>query len=290
MGGVVGDGDGTGSGGVAVIPLREEVARLGDGLDGHYRTFVVGAPATDGTHRLVGAEDGDGVLADVGREGGHIGGVGSDGDGTRGIGVAVIPLHKVVAGGGGGGEEGCGACRVGAAASDSTPGGIVANDGEGVLVGGIGLEVGDIGNVARDSDGAQGLRVAVVPLGEVEAVVGGSGNDGVVALGIGATAGDGTHRLIGTEDGDGELRVGNGLEGGDIGHIARHGNGTRIGEDLVVPVGEAVAVGRNGSECNSLSVIVGAAAGDTAPGVVVADGGDGVLLDRCRGGSVFVRR
>ncbi len=135
------------------------------------------------------------------------------------------------------------------------------------------------------------MRIAVVPLGEVVALVGGGGDDGVVALAVGAAATHRAHGGIGREDGDGVLRGGDKLKGGDVGDVGGHGDSARVGGDAVVPMGEAVAAGGQSLEGYGGGTIIGAAAGDGAPSIVVAEGGDGILRGRqgcalCHNGEV----
>ena len=155
VGGVGGDDDGAGVGGVGVLPLEEVEACKGTGCQHNASASRIGAASFDYAHFGIGGECGDGVgVGLVGCKVGGIGGVAGDGYGARGVGVAVVPLHEVVA------RVGCcrdgdgGACRVGASTADAAHGRVGREDGERVGVGRIGGKVGGIGGVAGDGDGA----------------------------------------------------------------------------------------------------------------------------------------
>ena len=135
--------------------------------------------------------------------GGKLGGEGRvacHGDGARVVGVLVVPLHES-----GSRRRVWRSCsshagRCTAATAHAAHGGAVARRHDAVGVQG---EVGGEGRVLTDDDGARVLCVAVVPLHEVVAVVGGGGEAHQVLVVIDAAAAHVAHVGVGVGDGDG---------------------------------------------------------------------------------------
>ena len=187
---------------------------------------------------------------------------------------------ELIVGGRCGRQGGRVAVVVGAAACDRTAVGGVGVDGDDVVVL---RERGRVGGISRHRDGARVLRVAVLPLAEGVARIGGGcqGNSG--AFGVGAATG---HRASarGRHVGGDSVIVDRSLGevsrvGGVFGHretVARVGAHHRA---VLLPALELVAAGGRGRQRASGAGVVGAAAAHGAPGAVVGVGSDGVLGD-----------
>ena len=225
------------------------------------------------------------------------------------VGHAVAPLGEGVVGAvvGADAEHGAivellGACVVGPLAGlgvDLIGEGTVGAGGHGEGDGELGVvEVGGVGGVAIDGDGAGGIFVAVVPVREgIDGGVGRSGSDGLRgAPAIGAATSDGAGDIVVAHDGDGMVLRGvvdgengigaDGMDGvvaplDERAVLVARLDGAAV--DLIDP-GVAGIMGRLGSNGNSNIGVgcirhvdgrgVGAAA-DLEVGIVVGSGGDG---------------
>ena len=136
-------------------------ANGGDGTPGGVVGVVVNrGPAAKGAVEapLIG-EGADRRTAARRLEEGGIGGVGGDQDGARGTGVAVVPLQEAEARSRCGDEGGGGAKGIETAARDSAPRGVVAQHGDGVLLG-DGTGVGHLHIVNHDAEHVGDVVVA----------------------------------------------------------------------------------------------------------------------------------
>ena len=250
----------------AVLHILEHIACGHSGVGG----VIVGHSSTLG---VVGEGDVVEVDGKGGREGHVLGGA----DGTRVVGVAVVPLHEVVARGSRGCEDHIGEVVHRGSAADSTLGLIGAEAGDSVLVV---VEQGRDGGVLGGLDGDALGGGTVAPSGEVVAVVGrgGEGDVGQV-VDRGGTL-HSAHRGAGAEAGDGVLVIGEvGRQGGvaDGRHIQR--GGIALGGAVGVgPVDEVVAVVGRGHKGYALEVLDAAAFADATHGLVVDGGADGVHI------------
>ena len=248
--------------------------------------------AADGAHGIVEAVDRDVVVGNSGRvglEGGGVSGVSGYGNDARVVGVAVLPLHKVVAAVGGGGEGCRGTVGVLTAAADRAHRVVVGRGGEGV---GVGCEEGIEGDIAREGEGVgvgrRGLASAVLPLHEVVAGgrCGGYGNQSVLLHAAAVGTADGAHGIVEAVDRD--AVVGNGgcvsLEGSGVGGVSGYYKGARVIGVSVLPLHEVVAAVGGGGEGGSSVVVIAAAAADATHGGIGAVGSNGVTLGREGGG------
>ena len=288
VGGVARYGDSARIIGVAVLPLHEMVPSVGCGGQGGGGIVVVASAAAHCTHAVVVGVGSDGVA--VGGEGGRVGGVADYGNRARVVGVAVVPLHKVVTRGGRGGQRGGGIVVVASSAAHRTHTAVVGVGGNVVAVDGeVGGEADVTGNV--ESVGVEGgdLGIAFLPRGEVVARGGrgGNGNRGVFLHA--AAAGTADRALRGIGRGDRDVVVGDNwrvdFEGGRIGGVVGYGNGARVVGVAVLPLEEVVATVSRGRQRGGGVVVVAAAAGNRTHGSIGTVGSDGVAVGR-EGGRV----
>ena len=246
------------------------VAGVGCGKGSDGVTQVEGVSAGNrigGTHGGIGVNQrhGDGVVG----EGGRKGGVACHNDGTRGVGVAVVPLHEVSVGGGHSRKGGGAAMAIGTRTGHSTHHRAVGRGSDSVLVG---CEVSrQVEGHARHEGGnhitvgTEGYRVGENaernhPVGEVVAGVGHCcGADGVAyVVGVGAGSGQGgTHGGVVRSNVDGHRSRKSALAADET--VERYsGSGCAAG-DFADGVGRSVAIDVTGY-LNTVSVCNEAAA------------------------------
>ena len=212
----------------------------GSGCEGGRGVVVIAAAAADRAHRVVVGIDGEGVA--VGREGGRVGGVAGNGYRARVVGVAVLPLHEVVARESRGRQGGRGTVVVAAASTDATHGGIGAAGGEGVTVDGeVGGEADVAGNGEGVGVGGGHLGAAFIPCGEVVARGGrgSSGEGGTILDDAVANRRNRTPSGIGAE---GKAHC---LEGFEL-HIVDGGRWVVSIRIIVIPHEDQIVVSRSG--------------------------------------------
>ena len=263
--------------GAVVVPAHEVVARIGGGRDGDVGQVVLGGCAADATHHFVVALHGDCVLVDG--VGGRHGAVAEGGHGDDELvaveRVGLIPSSEGVAVVGGGGEGDGGQVVHRLRARGAAHGGVGRLGGDGVLVV---VEAGGVGGIGCNHNGARVIGVAVVPLGEVVAVVrrGGNLHLGQVVLRRGAA--DAAHGGVGRGHGDGVLVVVK-VGGDDAVAQGLHGDALRGAKDIAVggsPVHEVVAVVGTGVEGHVAEVVHRLRACGGAHDGVGRDSGDGI--------------
>ena len=232
----------------------------------------------DGTHAGVVGDGGEGV--DIGCEEGGVGLVLRHGDGTCGVGVAVVPLHEAVVVVGHGADLHLGEVVHSGGAADATHGAVFSLHGDGVLVD---FEEGLEGGVLRNLEGVRHLSAAAFPVVEVVAVVG-HGLDGHVGeVGMLAAA---LHGAVVGGSVTGDHREGVGYE---VCHgIGGLGDGDDVvGVDFVAdgPVMEEVAVVRLGHEGGRRAALGGEldAGGGSHGGRSAVDDGVRSALDGTHG-------
>ena len=226
-----------------------------------------------------------------GDEVGHVGGIGSDDDGARVVGDAVVPTVELIPRKGFCHDGDDHTLRIGAAAAGYAHVVIGRHDSDCIGRCLLLCEVGGIHHVGRHDDGAYSIGVAVVPLHKPVAAQCCGGDGGGDACLKGAAAVHGAHRRVVGKYGDG---VGVGRIGCKIGYIAdvgRDGDGTDSIRVVVVPPHEMVAAQRCGGDGSGGAGSEGAAAAGDAHGGVVGIDGNGVCLGRiggeeCRVGGV----
>ena len=248
--------------GIAVGPLREVVAVVGQGDDDLRATVVEVAGAESGA--VGGGRDGEGELAR--HELSHVGGVAAHRDVARVVGVAIGPAVEKIAVVWRSRDCDDGVEGVGTRACSGAHGVVGAGDRDGEE-----LRCEESGEecVAQDRDGARVGGDAVGPAAEVIAVCGHCSDDGGSAVGEAAAAVGRAPGGVGREDGDVEVAW---HECGCERCVAQDRDGASCGGVAVLPHHEAVAVGRCGCHCGSGEVGVVAQAAHRALRGVVACG------------------
>ena len=167
----------------AVAPLHEVVVRSGQGGKRCGGEVVEAATSRDNTGRCGVGGSGHQIVVDC-----KLGGIAcvfGDDNGARIVGVAVIPLHKMVAIIWSGGDDSSCVVVVDSAAGHGAIGAVSADYGEGV---GVEVELCGIGGIGSHGDKAGIIGDAVHPLHEVIAMIGHSGDVDGSVVGIGAPA------------------------------------------------------------------------------------------------------
>ncbi len=188
-----------GEGGAGAEGLREREEHL-----------AVGGVGVEGEEERGGLVDGDLAGLEDGGEGGVLG----DEDGAGVVGDAVVPVGEEEGGVGAVGEDGGGVALEVDAVAGGDAEGAVGGEGDGVEA--AGSEEGGEGGVLGDEYGAGVVGVAVVPVGEFEAVAW-NGGDGLGG-GVGVEGGVESGALCGVVGGDlhEPLVVGDDAEGSEM--------------------------------------------------------------------------
>ncbi len=281
-GGVACDGDGAGIGGVAIAPLDEMAACGRCGRKGGCGVIVIGAGTRHGAQGGIVCHDCEQVGFGKELRGERC--VGGYNQGAGIVGNAVAPLDEVIAIGGKGSESGCVEIGEGAAALDRTHRGVAAEEGNGVGVGG---KEGGEGSVLRDGDGAGIGSDAVVPHGEMVAVVGYGNDDCLVLVGICASTNGGAHcGVVATKRECGGVGEEDGYEKG----VLCDNDGTRIEGVAIVPTLKmVVGIGRGGEYCGGVIAVETRARNGAPGGIVAGDSDVGIVGDK-DGGEAGVGR
>ena len=263
----------------AVVPVVEGIAGIGRSRQRHHRSFLVGAAAA---HRASfhGVDVGRNSVVDCAlfAEDGSVGGIARHRDLAWVVGVAVLPAGELKVAGRRGRKGRRVAVVEGAAARYRAAVGGVGVDGDDVVVL---RERGCVGGVSVHRDGARVLRVAVLPLAEGVARIGGGCQGDSGAFGVGASTGHRASARGRHVGGDGVVVDGSLGEvsrvGGVFGHRETVARVSAHHRSVLLPALKLVAAGGRGCQGAGGTCVVGAAAAHGAPGVVVGVGRDGVF-------------
>ena len=268
-------------GGAAVIPLHEVMMRSRNGLQDGLAAVLVGATAGNGA--LIGVSGCNSYSVGVGCKESLVGSILGDQYGTVALGVPVIPLGEVVAVQGGGCQHGGSIVVVSAAAGNHALCRVYAVHREGVAVG---RKLCGIGGIVGDSHRTRVGDVAIRPLREVIAVIGGGRKSDSSVKVVGAAAGNRALLRIAVYS---QCVVVWREESSKSG-IVDNRYFSRADGHPVVPLYEVVAGKGRCRQNGRVPQVVGAAAAHLSHGGRAVEHGDGVLRQGEDGGVGGVAR